>query len=49
MPQWIENLKAKPWIAHLLRMQERFTARLGNQFAAAVTYFSVLSLVPVLL
>lgn len=49
MPEWIENLKAKPWIAHLLRMQERFTERLGNQFAAAVTYFSVLSLVPVLL
>ncbi|MFT3862160.1 YhjD/YihY/BrkB family envelope integrity protein [Micropruina sp.] len=49
MPQWLEKLKAKPWIAHLLRMQERFTQRLGNQFAAAVTYFSVLSIVPVLL
>lgn len=49
MPQWLEKLKAKPWIAHVLRMQERFTQRLGNQFAAAITYFSVLSLVPVLM
>lgn len=48
MPEWLEKLKAKPWIAHLFRMQERFTERLGNQFAAAVTYFSVLSLVPIL-
>lgn len=49
MPQWLEKLKDKPWIAHLLRMQERFTARLGNQFAAAMSYFSVLSLVPILM
>ena len=48
MPEWLEKLKSKPWIAHLLRMQERFTERLGNQFAAAVTYFSVLSIVPIL-
>jgi len=48
MLEWLEKQKARPWIAHLLRMQERFTARLGNQFAAAVTYFSVLSLVPIL-
>lgn len=27
----------------------RFTARLGNQFAAAMSYFSVLSLVPILM
>ena len=49
MPQWLEKLKEKPWIAHLLRMQERFVARLGNQFAGAITYFSVLSIVPVLM
>ncbi len=49
MPPWLEKLKEKPWIAHLLRMQERFTARLGNQFAGAITYFSVLSIVPVLM
>ena len=49
MQQWLEKLKANRQVAHLLRMQERFTARLGNQFAAAVTYFSVLSIVPVLM
>ncbi len=49
MPQWLEKLKEKPAIAHLWRMQERFTARLGNQFAGAITYFSVLSIVPVLM
>ena len=48
MPEWLEKLKEKPAIAHLWRTQERFTARLGNQFAGAITYFSVLSLVPVL-
>lgn len=49
MPQWLEKLKEKPWIAHLWRTQERFTARMGNQFAGAITYFSVLSVVPVLM
>lgn len=49
MQEWLKKLTAKPWIAHLLRTLERFNARLGNQFAAAVTYFSVLSLVPVLM
>lgn len=49
LAQWVEKLKAIPWVAHLLRMQERFTERMGNQFAAAVTYFSLMSLVPILL
>lgn len=48
MAEWLEKMKAVPWIAHLVRMQERFATRLGSQFAAAVTYFSVLSMVPVL-
>ena len=41
--------RSKPWVAHLLRAVERFTNRLGNQFGAAITYFSVLALVPILL
>ncbi len=49
MPQWLEKLKEKPGIAHLWRTQERFTARMGNQFAGAITYFSILSVVPVLM
>jgi membrane protein len=49
MKDWLERFKHKPGIAHLLRAVERFTNRLGNQFGAAVTYFSVLALVPILL
>ncbi len=36
-------------MAHLLAANERFGKRLGPQFAGAVTYFSVLSMVPVLM
>lgn len=49
MPAWLEKLKEKPSIAHLWRAQERFVARMGNQFAGAITYFSILSIVPVLM
>lgn len=49
MKQWIEDLKQRPAIAHLLRAVERFSSRLGSQFAAAITYFSVLSMVPILM
>ena len=53
MPQWLdawlEKLKEKPAIAHLWRTQERFLARMGNQFAGAITYFSILSVVQVLM
>lgn len=49
MKEWLERLKGKPWVAHLLRAVERFTNRLGNQFGAAITYFSILALVPILL
>ncbi len=44
-----EKLSVKPWIAHLIRMIERFNERLGSQFAAAITYFSFLSLIPILI
>lgn len=44
-----EKLSAKPWIAHLIRGIERFNERLGSQFAAAITYFSFLSLIPILI
>src|SRR5918997_384293 len=49
MKDWLERLKDKPWVAHLLRAVERFLNRLGNQFGAAITYFSVLALIPILL
>ena len=49
MKEWLARLKQKPWVAHLLRAVERFNNRLGGQFGAAITYFSVLALVPILL
>lgn len=47
--EWLEKIKSKPWVAHLLEAVGRFGERLGGQFAAAITYFSVLSIVPVLM
>lgn len=44
--QWILNIET---IAHLLRAVDRFNDRLGQQFGAAITYFSFLSLIPVLM
>lgn len=38
-----------PMIAHLLRAVERFNDRMGNQFGAAITYFSFLSLIPLMM
>src|SRR5690606_29358360 len=49
MKEWIERLKQRPGVAHLLRAGERYTTRLGDQFGAAITYFSVLALVPILM
>lgn len=49
MKDWLERVKGKPWVAHLLRAVERFLARLGIEFGAGITYFSVLALVPILL
>lgn len=43
-----QRISKKPWVAHLLRMIERFGERLGSQFAAAITYFTISSLVPIL-
>jgi membrane protein len=49
LPESIDRLKRRPWIAHMIRTIERYIGRLGSQFAAATTYFSVLALVPVLM
>ncbi|WP_312816926.1 inner membrane protein YhjD [Atlantibacter subterraneus] len=45
----VEKLERRPMIAHLLRATERFNDRLGNQFGAAITYFSFLSMIPILM
>ena len=49
MKEWLARFKEKPWIAHMLRAITRFNNRLGTQFGAAITYFSVLALVPLVL
>lgn len=49
MLDWLKSLKEKPGIAHLLRANERFGGRLGDQFGAAITYFSVLAMVPIIM
>lgn len=40
-----EKVQRQPVIAHLIRATERFNDRLGNQFGAAITYFSFLSMI----
>ncbi|MBB5806049.1 membrane protein [Saccharothrix ecbatanensis] len=46
----LDRLRAqRPWIDHLLRAAERYSKQYGAHYAAAVTYFSVLSLVPMLM
>jgi membrane protein len=41
--------QAIPAVAHFIRAIERFNDRLGSQFGAAITYFSFLSLIPILM
>ncbi len=43
------SISARPGVAHLIRAGERSSDRLSGQFAAAITYFSFLSLVPILM
>ncbi|MDF7679712.1 inner membrane protein YhjD [Enterobacteriaceae bacterium ESL0689] len=45
----VKKIQRQPIIAHLLRAAERFNDRLGNQFGAAITYFSFLSMIPILM
>ncbi|WP_130832569.1 inner membrane protein YhjD [[Erwinia] mediterraneensis] len=47
--RFIAWFQAIPAVAHFLRALERFNDRLGSQFGAAITYFSFLSLIPILM
>lgn len=49
MIAWWEQFSKRPLIAHILRAIERFNTRGGTQLAAAIAYFSVLSMVPILM
>ena len=49
-PSKFEQLRAKyGWLDHLVRAGARFTDHHGTHYAAAITYFSILSLVPLLM
>lgn len=37
------------WLDHILRAHEAYSKRYGDHYAAAITYFSVLSIVPMLM
>jgi membrane protein len=41
--------RKRPWLDHLFRANESFGEHYGNHYAAAITYFSVLSMVPILM
>lgn len=43
---WFQSI---PAVAHFIRALDRFNDRLGSQFGAAITYFSFLSLIPILM
>lgn len=47
--RFVEWFTAIPAVAHFIRTIERFNDRLGSQFGAAITYFSFLSLIPILM
>lgn len=49
-PGMVDRVREKaPVVDHLLRMNERYTTSGGNQFAAGITYFSVLAMFPLLM
>jgi membrane protein len=49
-PSKLERLRARhEWLDHLVRAGTRYTERHGDHYAAAITFFSVLSLVPLLM
>lgn len=45
----VQKVSANPAVAHLIRAVDRFNDRMGSQFGAAITYFSFLSLIPILM
>lgn len=49
MQEWWSRFSQRAWVAHALRTVERFNVRGGANAAAAIAYYSVLSMVPVLM
>src|SRR5919199_1940159 len=49
-PTQLEKLRARyPWLDHLVRAGTRYTEKHGDHYAAAITYFSILALVPLIM
>jgi membrane protein len=49
-PGAIDKYRDKwPWFDHVMRMNERYGDQGGNHFAAGITYFSVLSIFPLVM
>ncbi|GAA1876942.1 inner membrane protein YhjD [Pseudonocardia ailaonensis] len=49
-PTAMEKARARaPWLDHVMRAGTRYTDKHGDHYAAAITYFSVLALVPILM
>jgi membrane protein len=49
-PSKLEQLRARhQWLDHIIRAATRYTERHGDHYAAAITFFSVLSLVPLIM
>ena len=46
---WFRRLVRRSSVRHALRALERFNARLGLQFAGALTYFSFLAVIPIIM
>lgn len=49
MRRLIRRIINAPVVAHILAAVDRYTTRLGPQFAAATTYYTVLTMVPILM
>lgn len=49
-PTKLEQLREQyPWLDHVIRAATRYTEKHGDHYAAAITYFSILALVPVVM
>lgn len=43
------NVKSRPWLDHIVRAGGRYQSQRGDHYAAGITYFTVLSLFPLLM
>ncbi len=49
-PSFLEKQRAaRPWLDHLVRAAGRFQEQKGDYYAAGITYFSVLALIPIMM